>query len=200
MLCACLCAVRLRLMHGRLGSADSQQLSSSSLKVPWMRSWSRLWCCKRSKHTAAKHACGGPLLQTPGLAVVLVGTRKDSETYVRSKKKGCEEVGIASFGTNLPADVSQADLLSIVTEYNANHAINGILVQLPLPEHIDERAVLDAIDIQKDVDGFHPQSVGCLAMRGREPMFVSCTAKGCITLLERSGVEIAVRPCPVVST
>jgi 5,10-methylene-tetrahydrofolate dehydrogenase/methenyl tetrahydrofolate cyclohydrolase len=131
-------------------------------------------------------------LQTPGLAVVLVGSRKDSETYVRSKKKACEEVGIDSFGTELPEDVSESELLKIVSEYNADPDVHGILVQLPLPKHINEQTILDAIDITKDVDGFHPLNIGSLAMRGREPRFVSCTPKGCMELLKRSGIEISV--------
>ena len=122
-----------------------------------------------------------------------MGARKDSETYVRSKKKGCEEVGIRSFGTDLADDVSQEELLKVVADYNANPDVHGILVQLPLPSHINERAVLDAIDLAKDVDGFHPQNIGSLAMRGRSPKFVSCTPKGCMLLLERSGIEIKVR-------
>lgn len=81
----------------------------------------------------------------------------------------------------------------MVAAYNADPAVHGILVQLPLPAHVDERAVLDAIDLAKDVDGFHPQNIGSLAMRGRAPSFVSCTPKGCMLLLERSGVEISVR-------
>lgn len=131
--------------------------------------------------------------QEPGLAVVLVGSRKDSETYVRNKKKACAEVGIASFGADLPEDVSEADVLRVVSDFNADERVHGILVQLPLPPHINERAVLDAINISKDVDGFHPQNIGSLAMRGRSPTFVSCTPKGCMELLARSGVQVAVR-------
>ena len=127
--------------------------------------------------------------------MVLVGSRKDSETYVRSKKKACEEVGIDSFGTELPEDVSEADLLSIVSEYNSDPDVHGILVQLPLPKHINEQTILDAIDITKDVDGFHPLNIGSLAMRGREPRYVSCTPKGCMELLKRSGVKISVCFC-----
>ena len=78
-----------------------------------------------------------------------------------------------------------------MADYNADPRVHGILVQLPLPAGIDERAVLDAIDLQKDVDGFHPANIGALAMRGREPLYVSCTPKGCVELLERSGVKIA---------
>jgi 5,10-methylene-tetrahydrofolate dehydrogenase/methenyl tetrahydrofolate cyclohydrolase len=136
--------------------------------------------------------------KVPGLAVVLVGSRKDSETYVRSKKKACAEVGFDSFGTDLPEDVSEEEVLKVVAAYNADPNVHGILVQLPLPKHINETKVLDAISISKDVDGFHPQNIGSLAMRGREPTFVSCTPKGCIELLKRSGVEIAGKTAVVV--
>jgi len=134
----------------------------------------------------------------PGLAVVLVGSRKDSETYVRSKKKACEEVGIASFGTDLPEGISEEELLKVVADYNADPTVHGILVQLPLPPHINEKRILDAISIEKDVDGFHPTNIGRLAMRGREPTYVSCTPKGCIELLERSGVGIAGKVAVVI--
>lgn len=134
----------------------------------------------------------------PGLAVVLVGTRKDSETYVRSKKKACAEVGFDSFGTDLPEDASEADVLRVVEAYNADPKVHGILVQLPLPKHINEQRVLDAISIHKDVDGFHPMNIGSLAMRGRAPLFVSCTPKGCLELLKRSGVTLAGKTAVVV--
>jgi len=127
----------------------------------------------------------------PGLAVVLVGTRADSATYVRSKKKACDEAGIVSYGTELPDDVSEEELLKVVAEYNADPLVHGILVQLPLPKHIDEEKILDAISIEKDVDGFHPRNIGELVMRNREPMFVPCTPKGCIELLDRSNVVIS---------
>eukprot|EP00887_Chlorella_sp_A99_P002506 scaffold6.g2506.t1 len=126
----------------------------------------------------------------PGLAVVLVGQRKDSQTYVRNKKKACDEVGIVSFGTDLPEDASEEEVLKVVADYNANPAVHGILVQLPLPKHINEQRILDAISIEKDVDGFHPINIGCLAMRGRQPLFVPCTPRGCLELLKRSGVRI----------
>jgi 5,10-methylene-tetrahydrofolate dehydrogenase/methenyl tetrahydrofolate cyclohydrolase len=128
--------------------------------------------------------------QVPGLATVLVGERKDSQTYVRSKQKACAEVGITSFGHDLPADISQADLLKIVRDLNANPAVHGILVQLPLPPHIDDEEILGAISIEKDVDGFHPLNIGRLSMKRREPLFVPCTPKGCIELLDRTGVSI----------
>ncbi|MEW5317280.1 MAG: hypothetical protein WDW38_008591 [Sanguina aurantia] len=114
---------------------------------------------------------------TPGLAVVLVGSRKDSETYVRSKKKGCAEAGIESYGTDLPETATEEEVLKVVAAYNADPNVHGILVQLPLPKHISETRILDAISIEKDVDGFHPLNMGALAMRGREPLFVPCTPR-----------------------
>lgn len=136
--------------------------------------------------------------KVPGLAVVLVGTRKDSETYVRNKKKSCAEVGFKSFGTDLAEDVSEEELLAVVKAYNDDPEVHGILVQLPLPKHINEQRILDAISHEKDVDGFHPVNIGCLAMRGREPLFVPCTPKGCIELLERTGVQIAGKKAAVI--
>ncbi|EIE27395.1 hypothetical protein COCSUDRAFT_26703 [Coccomyxa subellipsoidea C-169] len=129
--------------------------------------------------------------KVPGLAVVLVGTKGDSATYVRMKRKACADLGIQSFSTDLPGDVSEEDLLKVVADYNANEEVHGILVQLPLPKHIDEQRILDAISLEKDVDGFHPANIGALAMRGRTPLFTSCTPKGCLELLKRSGVAIS---------
>lgn len=129
--------------------------------------------------------------KVPGLATVLVGSRKDSETYVRMKKRACGEVGIESFGHDLPGDISQSDLLEVVQELNANPAVNGILVQLPLPDHIDDEEILAAVSLDKDVDGFHPLNIGRLSMKRRDPLYVPCTPKGCIELLDRSGVEIS---------
>jgi len=126
----------------------------------------------------------------PGLAAVLVGERKDSQTYVRMKKKACAEVGIKSIGVDLPENVSQEDLINVVRDLNASPEVDGILVQLPLPDHIDEEAVLSEIDITKDVDGFHPINIGRLSMKGRHPLFVPCTPRGVIELLDRTGIEI----------
>jgi len=126
----------------------------------------------------------------PGLATVLVGDRKDSQTYVRMKKKACAEVGIQSFGYDLPGDISQEELQKIVAEINARPEVHGILVQLPLPAHIDEEAILSTISLEKDVDGFHPLNIGRLSMKRRDPLFVPCTPRGCIELLDRTGVEI----------
>lgn len=136
--------------------------------------------------------------KVPGLAVVLVGERKDSQTYVKAKKKACAEAGIDSFGTDLPDDATEEEVLKVVADYNADPNVHGILVQLPMPGHIDEERVLGAIDYEKDVDGFHPLNTGRLAQRGREPLFVPCTPRGCIELLERSGIEIAGKEAVVV--
>lgn len=170
-------------MHAFLATLRGESFRNAKLCAPSLQ-----------PYTAPMPAspCTSLLLQTPGLAVVLVGERKDSETYVRNKKKACEEAGIRSFGTDLTEDTSQEDLLQVVADYNANPEVNGILVQLPLPKHINETVILDAIDADKDVDGFHPETIGHLAMRGRTPKAVACTPKGCMLLLERSGVQIAV--------
>mmetsp|Transcript_2811 Transcript_2811/g.6838 ORF Transcript_2811/g.6838 Transcript_2811/m.6838 type:complete len:343 (-) Transcript_2811:275-1303(-) len=136
--------------------------------------------------------------KVPGLAVVLVGARKDSETYVRSKKKACAEAGITSFGKDLPVDATEDEVLAVVAAYNADPDCHGILVQLPMPAHINEERVLGAIDYEKDVDGFHPLNTGRLSQRGREPLFVPCTPRGCIELLERSGIAIAGKEAVVV--
>ncbi len=127
---------------------------------------------------------------TPGLATVLVGEDPASATYVRSKQKMCESLGIHSSGHHLPADASQADVQALVTSLNVNPEINGILVQLPLPKHIDEETILNSIDLTKDVDGFHPVNIGRLAMKGRDPLFIPCTPAGCMVLLEEAGVKL----------
>jgi 5,10-methylene-tetrahydrofolate dehydrogenase/methenyl tetrahydrofolate cyclohydrolase len=126
---------------------------------------------------------------TPGLATVLVGVDPASATYVRMKQRTCEKLGIRSVGHTLPADATQEEVESLVAELNADPTINGILVQLPLPGHLDEEAVLNSIDLTKDVDGFHPVNIGRLAMKGRDPLFIPCTPYGCMVLLEKAGVE-----------
>jgi 5,10-methylene-tetrahydrofolate dehydrogenase/methenyl tetrahydrofolate cyclohydrolase len=128
---------------------------------------------------------------TPGLATVLVGENPASQTYVRMKQKRCLEVGINSFGYNLPVETSQAELKTLVAELNANPEVNGILVQLPLPDHIDEETILNTIDLGKDVDGFHPVNIGRLAMKGRNPLFIPCTPYGVMELLKRSGIKLS---------
>lgn len=136
--------------------------------------------------------------KAPGLAVVIVGERKDSQTYVRMKKKACEEVGIASFGADLPETATQQEVLDTVAQLNADPNVHGILVQLPLPKHIDEQLVLAAISVDKDVDGFHPLNMGRLCMKGREPLFVPCTPLGCIELLDRTNTQISGRRAAVI--
>ncbi len=126
----------------------------------------------------------------PGLATVLVGENPASQFYVRSKQKRCAEVGIRSFGHTLPESASQEEVQGLVAELNSNPEVNGILVQLPLPKHLDEEAVLGAIGLDKDVDGFHPVNIGRLAMKGREPTFAPCMPLGCIELLDRYGIRI----------
>jgi len=128
--------------------------------------------------------------QVPGLATVLVGSRADSATYVRMKKRACAEVGINSYSNELPEDISQEELIAVVQELNANPEVDGILVQLPLPDHLDEEAVLAEIDLSKDVDGFHPLNIGRLSMKFRAPLFTPCTPRGCIELLDRMNIPI----------
>ena len=128
--------------------------------------------------------------QKPTLATVLVGDRPDSAAYVTSKGKACQELGMGSISEHLPADATQEQVESLVKSLNANPEVSGILVQLPMPSHIDEERVLSLINIEKDVDGFSPLNIGRLAQKGREPLFVPCTPYGCIYLLEKSGVRI----------
>ncbi|MCP5097352.1 MAG: bifunctional methylenetetrahydrofolate dehydrogenase/methenyltetrahydrofolate cyclohydrolase FolD [Chloroflexi bacterium] len=125
----------------------------------------------------------------PGLATVLVGEDPASATYVRSKQRMCKKLGIHSVGHSMPADSTQEEVEKLVSELNADPNVNGILVQLPLPKHLDEEAVLNSIDLEKDVDGFHPVNIGRLAMKGRNPLFIPCTPAGCMVLLEEAGVE-----------
>lgn len=121
----------------------------------------------------------------PGLATVLVGENPASQVYVKSKQKACAEVGIESFGFELPREAGQAEVEKLVTKLNADPAVNGILVQLPLPSGFDEEKILGAISIEKDVDGFHPINIGRLAQKGRDPLFVPCTPAGVIFMLEK---------------
>ena len=132
----------------------------------------------------------------PCLAVILVGENPASQVYVRGKINDCAQCGIESRSINLPADTTQDALLAEVKKLADDSAVHGILVQLPLPKHIDEEKVLDSISPLKDVDGFHPQNVGALCIG--KPGFVSCTPAGVIQLLKRSGIEIAGKECVVV--
>lgn len=123
---------------------------------------------------------------TPGLAAVLVGENPASQMYVSMKRRRCEKVGIASFGYELPADVSQAELESLIRQLNDDPDVHGILVQLPLPDHLDEEEILKSISLDKDVDGFHPVNIGRLAMKGRDPQFIPATPYGSMVLLQEA--------------
>jgi len=130
------------------------------------------------------------------LAVIQVGNDKASSVYVNNKKKACEYIGVKSLAYELPEETTEQELLDIISELNGRKDVNGILVQLPLPKHIDEDKVICAIDPRKDVDGFHPMNVGYLNIG--QPGFVSCTPAGVIQLLKRSGVEISGKECVVI--
>ncbi|BAJ62272.1 methylenetetrahydrofolate dehydrogenase/methenyltetrahydrofolate cyclohydrolase [Anaerolinea thermophila UNI-1] len=134
-----------------------------------------------AQEVAQRLAEGKP---APGLATVLVGDNPASQVYVKSKHKACQQVGIRSMGYELPATASQQEVMDLVKRLNDDPAVNGILVQLPLPSGLDEEKVLGAISIEKDVDGFHPINIGRLAQKGREPLFVPCTPAGCMVLIE----------------
>ena len=133
---------------------------------------------------------------TPGLAVVIVGEDPASQVYVRMKHKACEEVGVRSFKHELPVETTQEELLALVERLNADDDVHGILVQLPLPDHVDEEAVIEAIVPKKDVDGFHPVSVGRMVI-GKET-FLPCTPHGCMVLLDETGVELEGKEAVVV--
>jgi 5,10-methylene-tetrahydrofolate dehydrogenase/methenyl tetrahydrofolate cyclohydrolase len=127
----------------------------------------------------------------PGLATVLVGNDPASETYVRNKRKSSEEVGMGSFGFEMPAETSQDELLKVIAELNARPEVHGILVQVPLPKQIEAAAIQSAISPFKDVDCLHPENIGYLAQKGREPRFVSCTPAGIMRMLAESGVKLS---------
>ena len=130
------------------------------------------------------------------LAVIQVGADPASSVYVRNKKNACAFVGIESLAYELPEETPEEELLSMIAELNSNEKVKGILVQLPLPGHINEDKVIQAISPSKDVDGFHPQSVGAMVIG--EKGFLPCTPAGIIQLLKRSGIEIAGKNCVVV--
>ncbi|HLV16772.1 MAG TPA: bifunctional methylenetetrahydrofolate dehydrogenase/methenyltetrahydrofolate cyclohydrolase FolD [Pseudomonas sp.] len=127
-------------------------------------------------------------LRAPGLAVILVGSDPASQVYVAHKRKDCVEVGFESRAYDLPENTTQADLLALIDELNADETVDGILVQLPLPRHLDASALLERIRPDKDVDGFHPYNVGRLAQR--IPLLRPCTPKGIMTLLASTGVDL----------
>lgn len=125
----------------------------------------------------------------PGLATVLVGDNPASHSYVRMKRKACADAGIESLPHELPGNASQEEVEALVRRLNDDPRVHGILVQLPLPRHLDEERVLSLISLHKDVDGFHPVNIGRLAMKGREPLFIPCTPHGAIVLLEEAGAQ-----------
>ena len=130
------------------------------------------------------------------LAVIQVGSDPASSVYVNNKKKACAYIGIESQAYELPEETTQEELLSLISRLNKDDHVNGILVQLPVPAHMDEKEIIQAISPAKDVDGFHPHSVGALSTG--EPGFVSCTPAGIIQLLKRSGISIDGKDCVVV--
>ena len=130
------------------------------------------------------------------LAVIQVGNDPASSVYVRNKKKACEYIGIESLSYELPEETTEEELVALIEKLNADVGVNGILVQLPLPEQINEEKIIQTISPDKDVDGFHMQNVGALCTGGKG--YVSCTPLGIITLLKRSGIEIAGKRCVVM--
>ncbi|OBZ80673.1 Bifunctional protein FolD 2, partial [Choanephora cucurbitarum] len=134
----------------------------------------------------------------PHLAMIQVGAREDSSIYVKMKDKAAKETGISITMEKLPESISQSELLRKVKQLNNDYRIHGILVQMPLPSHIDEAAVIEAIDYQKDVDGFHAVNIGNMAKKNSQPMFLPCTPKGIIHLLKSTGIEIAGKQAAVI--
>ena len=132
----------------------------------------------------------------PGLAVVIVGNDPASRVYVNNKKKACETVGFQSFEYALPEDTTQEELLELVETLNADENVNGILVQLPVPKQIDDKAIINAISAQKDVDAFHPENVGRIMIG--EYAFLPCTPAGVMELIDSTGVEISGKKCVVI--
>ncbi len=140
-----------------------------------------------ARDVARRIASGKP---KPNLATVLIGDRPDSAAYVASKGKACLELGMGSVSEHLPGDATQEEVEALVRRLNSDKNVSGILVQLPLPAHLDEERILSLINIEKDIDGFSPINIGRLAQKGRKPLFVPCTPYGCIYLLEQVGVKL----------
>ncbi|SCZ63681.1 methylenetetrahydrofolate dehydrogenase (NADP+) / methenyltetrahydrofolate cyclohydrolase [Thiohalomonas denitrificans] len=178
----------LRVFHGRskTGQRMSAQIIDGKATAAAIRS-------ELKQKVDERLAAGG---RAPGLAVILVGEDPASRVYVAHKRKDCDEVGFNSVSHDLPADTSQEELLALIDDLNGDAAIDGILVQLPLPAHIDTEAVIERIDPRKDVDGFHPCNVGRLALR--IPILRPCTPRGVMTLLERTGEPLEGKNAVVV--
>jgi 5,10-methylene-tetrahydrofolate dehydrogenase/methenyl tetrahydrofolate cyclohydrolase len=127
----------------------------------------------------------------PGLGIILVGDRKDSQTYVRMKKKACSLIGIINYDVKLPENITEEELIEEVNKMNNNDKIHGILIQLPLPNHINEANILNQVKLSKDVDGFHTENIGKLALKRLDNLLSPCTPEGCIELLDRYNIEIS---------
>ncbi|QLG88551.1 bifunctional methylenetetrahydrofolate dehydrogenase/methenyltetrahydrofolate cyclohydrolase FolD [Chitinibacter bivalviorum] len=134
--------------------------------------------------------------RAPALAVILVGSDPASQVYVGNKKRQCENAGITSLAYDLPAETSEEDVLKLVAELNQNDDVDGILVQLPLPKHIDADKVIELIDPIKDVDGFHPYNIGRLTLK--MPLLRPCTPRGVMTLLEKTGIDLVGKDAVVI--
>jgi len=133
---------------------------------------------------------------TAGLTVIIVGNNPASRVYVNSKKKACEEIGIISNEYALPEETAEADLLELIEKLNKDDKVNGILVQLPLPKHINEETIINSIDPKKDVDAFHPQNVGKIMIGNFD--FLPCTPAGVMELIKESGIEVSGKECVVI--
>lgn len=175
-----------RTFHARGYSSEVQQ-DANCAGILDGRLVSSQWLDEMAHQVKTLGRKGG---RPPGLGVILVGDRLDSHVYVLRKQEACERVGIFSTVRHLPSDVTQVGIRQAVKAMCADSRIDGVLVQLPLPKHIDEEDVIEHFDPGKDVDGFHPLNVGRTLMRGRTARFVPCTALGCIELLRRSSVQI----------
>jgi 5,10-methylene-tetrahydrofolate dehydrogenase/methenyl tetrahydrofolate cyclohydrolase len=141
-----------------------------------------------AERVAARLERGGTV---PGLATVLVGEDPASQVYVRNKRKTTQEAGMQSFAFEMPASVDEGELIALIEDLNVREDVHGILVQLPLPKHLNEVRVLNAISPIKDVDGLHPENVGLLAQKGRQPRFIPATPKGIMYFLEEAGAELS---------
>jgi methylenetetrahydrofolate dehydrogenase (NADP+)/methenyltetrahydrofolate cyclohydrolase len=172
--------------------------ASSQAKLLDGRALAAAWSHDVSTAISAALGSAQPPARPPGLAVLLVGECVDSLLYVRRKRDACAAAGIHFRLIQLPEETSQEAVLCAVREAVDDPAIHGVLVQLPLPRHMDEETVLEAVCTSKDVDGFHPLNAGRLSMRGRTPAFVPCTPKGCLEMLRRARIPVLGAHCVVL--
>ncbi|KAK3032496.1 hypothetical protein RJ639_037334 [Escallonia herrerae] len=188
-------------LHPSTGFGD---LASSSIQEPTTEQIGRVIDGKsiaeriRSGIASEVSMMKSSIGKVPGLAVILVGQRRDSQAYVRNKEAACKEVGIKFVMTKLHEKCTQDDICDALSKFNQNPAVHGIIVQLPLPEHLCEGKILDVLSVEKDVDGFNPMNMGNLAMQGREPLFIPCAPKGCIELLLWHNVKIMGKKAVVI--